>query len=117
MNKLLVLVLTLALGVASVSAIACPKGETLTGGTGKHHKGGKCVGKAEVKELARAKDAKEDVKAAATAKDAKEDVKAAATAKEVKKEDAKELAKAKKEDAKAAAKATKEATPAPAAKQ
>ncbi len=27
----------------SVSAFACPKGTQLQGGTGPHHKGGKCV--------------------------------------------------------------------------
>ena len=45
MKKLLSLVLVLAFGFATVSAIACPKGEELTGGTGKHHKGGTCASK------------------------------------------------------------------------
>ncbi len=60
MNKLLALVLTLALGVASASAMACPKGQELTGGTGKHHKGGTCVTKV-VKESAKT-EAKESAK-------------------------------------------------------
>ncbi len=45
MKKLLSLVLVLAFGFATASAMACPKGETLTGGTGSHHKGGKCAPK------------------------------------------------------------------------
>lgn len=45
MKKLLSLVLVLAFGFATASAMACPKGETLTGGTGKHHKGGTCAPK------------------------------------------------------------------------
>ena len=45
MKKLLSLVLVLAFGFATASAMACPKGETLTGGTGSHHKGGTCAPK------------------------------------------------------------------------
>lgn len=45
MKKLLSLVLALAFGFATASAMACPKGEVLTGGTGKHHKGGTCAPK------------------------------------------------------------------------
>lgn len=45
MKKLLSLVLVMAFGIASVSAMACPKGESMTGGTGKHHKGGTCAPK------------------------------------------------------------------------
>jgi hypothetical protein len=36
MKKLLSLVLVLAFGFATASAMACPKGEVMTGGTGKH---------------------------------------------------------------------------------
>ncbi len=43
MNKVFALVLLAAFGLASASAMACPKGESLTGGTGTHHKGGKCA--------------------------------------------------------------------------
>ncbi len=42
MKKIISVVFAVALGCASVSAMACPKGSTLTGGVGKHHKGGKC---------------------------------------------------------------------------
>lgn len=45
MKKLLSLILVVAFGFATASAMACPKGETLTGGTGKHHKGGVCAPK------------------------------------------------------------------------
>ena len=46
MKKLLSLVLVLAFGLSTASAMACPKGEVMTGGTGKHHKGGTCAPKA-----------------------------------------------------------------------
>lgn len=46
MKKLLSLVLVLAFGFATASAMACPKGQEMTGGTGKHHKGGTCAPKA-----------------------------------------------------------------------
>ncbi len=45
MKKLLSLVLVIAFGFASSLAMACPKGEVLTGGTGPHHKGGSCTPK------------------------------------------------------------------------
>jgi hypothetical protein len=45
MKKLLSLVLVLAFGFATASAMACPKGQEMTGGTGKHHKGGTCTPK------------------------------------------------------------------------
>lgn len=45
MKKLLSVALVIALGFVSASVIACPKGETMTGGTGKHHKGGTCTPK------------------------------------------------------------------------
>ena len=45
MKKLSALILIVAFGFAT-SAMACPKGETMTGGTGKHHKGGTCAPKA-----------------------------------------------------------------------
>ena len=45
MKKLSALILIVAFGLAT-SAMACPKGETMTGGTGKHHKGGTCAPKA-----------------------------------------------------------------------
>ena len=44
MKKLAALILLVAFGFAT-SAMACPKGETMTGGTGKHHKGGTCAPK------------------------------------------------------------------------
>lgn len=62
MKKLLSLVLVLAFGFATASAMACPKGETLTGGTGKHHKGGTCAPK--VAKGATTKTAKDTVPAA-----------------------------------------------------
>ncbi len=45
MKKLLSLALVLAFGIATASAMACPKGEVMTGGTSKHHKGGTCAPK------------------------------------------------------------------------
>lgn len=45
MKKLLSLVLVIAFGFATSLAMACPKGEVLTGGTGPHHKGGSCAPK------------------------------------------------------------------------
>jgi len=45
MKKVLSLVLVLAFGFATVTAMGCPKGEVLTGGTGKYHKGGTCAPK------------------------------------------------------------------------
>ncbi len=46
MKKVLALVLLAAFSFATASAMACPKGEVMTGGTGKHHKGGTCAPKA-----------------------------------------------------------------------
>ncbi len=43
MKKLLVVSSALALALASGAASACPKGKHMEGGTGPHHKGGKCV--------------------------------------------------------------------------
>ena len=57
MKKLLSLVLVLAFGFATASAMACPKGEELTGGTGKHHKGGTCAPKVVKDATPMAKDA------------------------------------------------------------
>ena len=42
MKKIISIAVVAALGFASVSAMACPKGSALMGGVGKHHKGGKC---------------------------------------------------------------------------
>lgn len=42
MKKLAALSLALLMGFASVSAMACPKGQHPHGGTGSHHKGGYC---------------------------------------------------------------------------
>lgn len=41
--------MALVLGLASSAAFACPKGTHLVGGSGPHHKGGKCVAAAEAK--------------------------------------------------------------------
>ncbi len=43
MKKILAIVLTLVVGMASFSALSCPKGEHPHGGTGSHHKGGYCA--------------------------------------------------------------------------
>ena len=40
----------LIISAVSVTVMACPKGTTLQGGTGPHHKGGKCVAKSDVKQ-------------------------------------------------------------------
>ena len=42
MKKIIASVVVIAMGFASVSAMACPKGLALVGGVGKHHKGAKC---------------------------------------------------------------------------
>jgi hypothetical protein len=44
------LVLALVMAFAASTAFACPKGTHLVGGTGAHHKGGKCVSAAEAAE-------------------------------------------------------------------
>lgn len=43
MKKITTYIAATTLTLLSVSAFACPKGTTLTGGTGPNHKGGKCV--------------------------------------------------------------------------
>lgn len=43
MKKILASVAVLSLAIVSANAMACPKGSSLQGGTGPHHKGGKCV--------------------------------------------------------------------------
>ena len=43
MKKLSTILTAGVLAMLSVSAFACPKGTQLQGGTGPHHKGGKCV--------------------------------------------------------------------------
>ncbi len=43
MKKLTALVLVTVLSTFSVSAMACPKGTSLSGGVGMHHQGGKCI--------------------------------------------------------------------------
>ena len=48
MKKIVSIALATTLALASVSAMACPKGTTLTGGVGKNHKGGSCVPKSGV---------------------------------------------------------------------
>lgn len=47
--KAISIVMALVFGLASSTAFACPKGTHLTGGTGAHHKGGKCVAASEEK--------------------------------------------------------------------
>ncbi|WP_271130741.1 hypothetical protein [Dryocola clanedunensis] len=42
MKKIITLLMVVALGAMSASAMACPKGEHPHGGTGPHHKGGYC---------------------------------------------------------------------------
>lgn len=54
-------VLTASLFVLfSATAMACPQGTTLTGGTGTNHKGGKCVSIANVKAQTKQKLSKEN---------------------------------------------------------
>ena len=43
MKKLLVVSTALVFALSAGAANACPKGTHLTGGTGKHHKGGTCA--------------------------------------------------------------------------
>lgn len=85
------IVLGMALTVAAVSAMACPAGTHLVGGTGAHHKGGQCV-----------KEGVSATKAEAKEKVAKTEKKASDTTKKTKKE-AKKEAKAKADAAKAEA--------------
>ncbi|WP_255358610.1 hypothetical protein [Moritella sp. JT01] len=42
MKKLIAATIVVLLGVSSMSAMACPKGQHPHGGTGSHHKGGYC---------------------------------------------------------------------------
>ena len=86
--KVIHIAAALIFGLASASAFACPKGTHLVGGTGPHHKGGKCV-------AADAADAKADSKAEKKA-DAKADAKADDKAA---KKEAKKSKKQKKADA------------------
>lgn len=60
MNKLTTFVLVTTLSIFSASAMACPKGTSLSGGIGMHHQGGKCVSNGLLK-----KQAQEAKKAAA----------------------------------------------------
>ncbi|KAA8733267.1 hypothetical protein F4V57_08555 [Acinetobacter qingfengensis] len=43
MKKMMTYVVGLTFAALSATAMACPKGTTLQGGTGPNHKGGKCV--------------------------------------------------------------------------
>ncbi len=43
MKKVITIILVSFLGFASVSAVACPKGQHPHGGTGPHNKGGYCA--------------------------------------------------------------------------
>ncbi|ENV53820.1 hypothetical protein BSN82_07840 [Acinetobacter baylyi] len=43
MKKLTMAVVAGSFALLSATAFACPKGTQLQGGTGPHHKGGKCV--------------------------------------------------------------------------
>ncbi|MBF7682391.1 hypothetical protein I2F27_03475 [Acinetobacter sp. B5B] len=43
MKKVTSSIIALTLSVVSATAFACPKGTTLQGRQGPHHKGGKCV--------------------------------------------------------------------------
>lgn len=72
--KAILVTLALVLGFTSTITMACPKGTHIVGGTGTHHKGGKCVG-ADTKADAKA-DAKAEEKAPA-ATEAKSEEKAA----------------------------------------
>lgn len=70
--------MALVFSLASATAFACPKGTHLVGGTGEHHKGGKCVA-ADDKSPEKATDAKPNAKAenkVAAKEDAKADNKA-----------------------------------------
>ena len=43
MKKISTVLLAASFAMLSATAFACPKGTELQGGTGPHHKGGKCV--------------------------------------------------------------------------
>jgi hypothetical protein len=68
--------LALVLGLASSAAFACPKGTHLVGGSGPHHKDGKCVAAAEASP-ADAKTADKPAKKAAKSNKAKKKADAA----------------------------------------
>lgn len=72
--------LGMTLAVAAVSAMACPAGTHLVGGTGAHHKGGQCVkeGVSSAKSEAKAKAADTEKSAAKATKKSKKEAKAAA---------------------------------------
>lgn len=74
--------LGMVLTVAAVSAMACPAGTHLVGGTGAHHKGGECVkeGAAAAKTQAKAKAADAGAKADAAGKKVKKSAKEAKAA-------------------------------------
>ena len=57
------MVLVLGLGLASATAFACPKGTHLVGGTGPHHKGGKCEAAQDAKPAETKPEAKPESKA------------------------------------------------------
>ena len=54
--------LALVFSLASATAVACPKGTHPVGGTGPHHKGGKCVATSDEKTAEKAPEAKADSK-------------------------------------------------------
>lgn len=54
--------MAMILGLAATTAFACPKGTHPVGGTGPHHKGGKCVGASEAKAATPDTDAAADTK-------------------------------------------------------
>lgn len=56
------------LSIVSVTAMACPKGTTLTGGIGANHKGGSCVPINGKKQAAHLKQAEQKTITTATAK-------------------------------------------------
>ena len=60
--KVISIAAALIIGLASTTAFACPKGTHLVGGTGAHHKGGKCVSSADAKAGGTAADANADKK-------------------------------------------------------
>ena len=54
MKKITIYMAATVFTLLSASALACPKGTTLTGGTGPNHKGGKCVAVATVQKATKA---------------------------------------------------------------
>ena len=61
--KVISIGMALVLGLASATAFACPKGTHLVGGTGPHHKGGKCEAAADTKPAEAKPEAKAESKA------------------------------------------------------